>query len=154
MVPAAAGYEHFTQRERIASGGVASREALLQRLEAVGALAPAAPLSFLVVHIGGLGYLDDPDAGPRALGAVARKVAEITGPFDLAGRFGASGIGVVLQGRGPRQTAAIAARLQWCLERLAEVRRPLSVDVFAASGTGENAPLLPRAAGESLPDAG
>jgi GGDEF domain-containing protein len=154
MVPAAAGYEHFNQRDRITCGGVASREALLQRLETIGALAPAAPLSFLVVHVGGLGLLADPETGPSALSAVARQVAELTGPLDLAGRYGASGIGIVLQGKGARQAAAVAARLQWCLDRLPEVRRPLFVEVFAASGTGENAPVLPKAAGDSLPDAG
>jgi hypothetical protein len=154
MVPAAPGYEHLTQRERIVAKGVASREALLERLETIGDLAPEAPLSFLMIHIGGLGYLDNPDEGQLALAAITTKIAEVTGPLDLAGRYGASGIGVVLQGKGPRQTAAVAARLQWSLDRLPEMQRPLFGEVYAASGTGANAPALPAAACDSLPDVG
>jgi hypothetical protein len=154
MVPACPGYEHVSQRERIASGAVAGREVLMQRLEALGTMAPDAPLSFLVVHVGGLGYLHDGDAGPRALAAIARRIAELTGPLDLAGRYGAAGIGIVLQGRGSRATSELAARLQWSLQHLPEVVRPLRIDVYAASGTGANAATLPIAAGESLPDVG
>src|SRR5690606_26204920 len=54
LIPARAGYEHLTARERLEIPAAASREALIQRLEAVGELAPDAPLSFLVVTIHGL----------------------------------------------------------------------------------------------------
>jgi GGDEF domain-containing protein len=154
MVPTCPGYEHLSQRERAASGAVAGREVLLQRLEALGDLAPDAPLSFLVVHIAGLGYLHDGEAGPLALAAISRRIAELTGPLDLAGRYGAAGIGIVLQGRGSRATSALAARLQWSLQHLPEVAHPLYIEVYAASGTGANAATLPIAAAESLPDVG
>jgi GGDEF domain-containing protein len=117
-------------------------------------LAPDAPLSFLVVHIAGLGYLHDGEAGPLALAAISRRIAELTGPLDLAGRYGAAGIGIVLQGRGSRATSALAARLQWSLQHLPEVAHPLYIEVYAASGTGANAATLPIAASESLPDVG
>jgi GGDEF domain-containing protein len=154
MIPACPGYEHISQLERIASGAVAGREALLQRLETLGELAPDAPLSFLVVHVAGLGYLHDGVAGPAALAAISRRIAELTGPMDLAGRYGAAGIGIVLQGRGSRATSELAARLQWSLQHLPEVVRPLRIEIYAASGTGANAATLPVAAAESLPDVG
>ena len=154
LIPARAGYEHLTSRERATTPAVATREALLQRLEIVGALSPDAPLSFLVVHVYGMGMLDDPDDATRALDAITRFIVGEIGPLDLAGRFSASSFGVILQGKGARATAALSAKLQYNINRLPEVQHPIRVDVYAATGTGSNASVLPTAAGDSLPEIG
>lgn len=154
MIPASPGYEHLTHRERLDVPAVAGRDVLLQRLQALGELAPDAPLSFLVVHIGGLGQLRDAESGVGALAAIVNQIAELTGPLDMAGRIGPAEIGIVLQGRGTYAAAALASRLKWCLQRLPELARPLYVEVYAATGTGQNATMLPRAAADSLPDVG
>jgi hypothetical protein len=154
LIPARAGYEHLTSRERATTPAVATREALLQRLAIVGDLSPDAPLSFLVIHVHGMGLLEDPEDASRALEAITHFVVGEIGPLDLAGRFSASSFGVILQGKGTRATSALAAKLQFTLNRLDEVRHPIRVDVYAATGTGSNASVLPAAAGNSLPEIG
>ena len=154
LIPARAGYEHLTSRERATTPAVATREALLNRLEIAGQLSPTAPLSFLVVHICGMGQLGDLGVAERALEKIMRFITSEIGPLDLAGRYTANSFGIILQGRGVQATAALAARFQYTLNRLDEVPHPVRVDVYAATGTGLNAETLPVAAGDALPEIG
>jgi GGDEF domain-containing protein len=133
---------------------VATREALLQRLEIVGALSPESPLSFLVADVEGMAKLREDGDAATALEAISRSIVAEIGPLDLAGRYTASSFGVILQGKGSRATSALAAKLQYSLNRLPELVHPMRVDVFAATGTGANATVLPIAAGDDLPDIG
>ncbi len=154
LILARAGYEHLTSRERATTSAVATREALLQRLEIVGALSPDSPLSFLVINVQSIGMLQEDGDAAAVLEAIARNIVAEIGPLDLAGRYTASSFGVILQGKGSRATAALAAKLQYSLNRLPEAHHPVHVDVFAATGTGANATVLPTAAGDDLPEIG
>lgn len=86
--------------------------------------------------------------------AISHALSLQLSPLDLAGRYGGTAFGVILQGRGARSAGMVAARLQHQLNRLPEVIHPVHVDVYAATGTGACAAALPVAAAESLVDAG
>ena len=122
--------------------GVATRQALLDRLEAMGQLAPRAPLSFLVVKVAGLakGEGDDP------LRRVAARVHELARAVDVVGRLSGTSFGIALQGTGVTAAGAVAARLTHHLNRLAELSPAICITVSAATGTGINAETLPVAA--------
>lgn len=122
--------------------GLATRQALLDRLETIGELAPRAPLSFLVVKTAGTGRCDS-DA---ALRMVASRIRELTRSTDVVGRFTGTTFGVVLQGTGVVAAGAVAARLTHHLNRLAELSPAICITVSAATGTGINAETLPIAA--------
>ena len=147
-------------RQRAAENGVAVRPArqlgshqgLLERLDCVGTLGPGAPLSFIVVHVAGIDLLgaDAEERGHAALEATARRIHELTRPIDFVGLLARSSFGVVLQGTAATAAAAVAARLEHHLERLAEIEAPLTVRVSVATGTGVNADTLPVAALDAL----
>ena len=122
--------------------GLATRTALLERLEDMGRLAPRAPLSFLVVKVAGLGQVggDDP------LRQIAARVRELTRATDIVGRLTGTTFGIALQGTGITAAGAVAARLTHHLNRLAELSPSICITVSAATGTGVNAETLPVAA--------
>jgi len=121
--------------------GVATRHALLDRLEAMGQLAPNAPLSFVVVKVAGLNRGDT-----KALKTIARRLRELTRGTDVVGRLTGTTFGIALQGTGVTAAGAVAARLTHHLNRLAELPPSVCVTVSAATGTGQNADTLPVAA--------
>lgn len=132
---------------------IVARETLLKRLALIGSLAPSAQLSFVVARLYGLEALDWP-AAADSLQTFSDRVINLTRATDVVGRYTASSFGVVLQGTGPAAAAAVAARLQYHLDQLAEAHPPLSVIVAVATGTGVNARALPEAVLDSLRDCG
>jgi GGDEF domain-containing protein len=122
--------------------GVATRQALLTKVEAIGEIAPTAPLSFLVVKVAGLGSGESDDQ----LRAVASKIGELTRGVDVVGRLTGTSFGIALQGAGFTAAGAVAARLTHRLNRLAELSPSVCITVSAATGTGVNAETLPIAA--------
>ena len=119
--------------------GVATRHALLERLEAMGELAPCAPLSFLVVKVTGTD-------GDEPLCHVAKRTRELIRGVDVVGRLTGTTFGIALQGTGVTAAGAVAARLTHHLNRLAELSPSICITVSAATGTGVNAETLPVAA--------
>lgn len=134
--------------ERLAAG-ILDEDTLLDRLDAIGSLAPHAPLSFLAVEVEGL----DPASaqGAELLNLVLYHARRNVRATDTVGRLGDTGVGIILQGTADRRAAAIAARLQHILNRLAIPHAGVTIIVSAASGLGVNAPVLPEAAVASLP---
>lgn len=136
--------ERLPDSERDRLTGTATREALLARLEMIGGLAPAMPLSFLAVHV----EADEP--AEHLLKAVARRLRELIRATDALGRLDESTFGVVLQGTGVTAAGAVAARLAHHLNRLPGAPRDFAVAVAAATGTGLNGGTLPEAALETF----
>lgn len=122
--------------------GMTTRQALLERLEAMGELAPHAPLSFLVVKVSGLPAGEDADS----LRTIAGRIRELTRGVDVVGRFTGTTFGIALQGTGVTAAGAVAARLGHHLNRIAELSPSICITVSAATGTGVNAEVLPVAA--------
>ncbi|HML99451.1 MAG TPA: GGDEF domain-containing protein [Tepidiformaceae bacterium] len=137
--------ELLAEADRDPVTGAATREALLARLEMVGSLAPAMPLSFVAVHLEG-----GESERAELLRAVAGRVRELTRPTDAVGRLDHETIGVVLQGTGATAAGPVAARLAHHLNHMAGAPRGFSVTVSAATGTGVNAATLPAAALDSF----
>jgi diguanylate cyclase (GGDEF)-like protein len=132
---------------------VASRRALLARLETVGELAPNAPLSFLVVKVDGLRAFNESagrEAGDGALKTVAAEIRELIRATDLAGRLSGATFGIVLQGTGATAASAVAARLSHRLNQLLGAASPVGVRVSAATGLGLHFETLPVAAMDSF----
>ena len=125
--------------------GVATRHALLDGLEAMGQLAPNAPLSFVVVKVSGLNRTEG-----KALKPIATRIRELTRGTDIIGRLTGTTFGVALQGTGVTAAGAVAARLTHHLNRIAEMSPAVCVSVSAATGTGMNAETLPVAAMETF----
>lgn len=129
--------------------GVASRQALLDRLSVVGELGPKAPLSFVAIR-----FEDTEDMPAESLAAlqkaVAARLAELTRATDMVGRLEETAFGIVLQGTGATAAGAVASRLSHHLNRLAELPRTAAIVVSAATGTGVNAQALVIAAMDSL----
>lgn len=126
--------------------GVATRQALLDRLEAMGQLAPNAPLSFVVVKVSGLGR----GAGEAPLRKIASRVKDLTRGTDMVGRLTGTTFGIALQSTGVTAAGAVAARLTHHLNRISELNPAICVTVSAATGTGLNADTLPVAAMETF----
>ncbi len=122
--------------------GVATRKALLDRIEAIGAIAPNAPLSFLVVKVAGCKGVE----GEDQLRLIASRISELTRGVDVVGRLTGTSFGIALQGAGYTAAGAVAARLTHHLNRLAELSPSICITVSAATGTGVNAETLPHAA--------
>lgn len=122
--------------------GVATRQALLERLEDMGRLAPRAPLSFLVVKVSGIPQADADDP----LKHVATRTRELIRATDIVGRLTGTTFGIALQGTGVTAAGAVAARLTHHLNRIAELSPSICITVSAATGTGVNAETLPIAA--------
>lgn len=145
-------YERPTQDEQ-GEFGVASRHALLLRLDTIGELAPAAPLSFLMVKVIGLGDFDR-ECGEEGSDEVLRRVAStilgVTRATDMVGRMSGTGFGIVLQGTGCVGAGAVAARLAHHLGKAVQALPALRIEVAAATGTGINAETLPLAALDSF----
>jgi len=141
------------ERDRLC--GVATRQALIERLETLAELSPNAPLSFALVKVHGLAETNRVEgfqAGDAVLRGVAAKVLEFTRATDFVGRFTSSSFGVVLQGSGATAAAAVAGRLEHHLRTTGPSRT--SIDVSVATGRGMNATMLPLAAVDSLTGAG
>ena len=134
--------------ERLAAG-IMDEDALLDRLDLIGLLAPDAPLSFLAIEVDSA----DPatSEGQELLSLVAHHARTSVRATDVVGRLGDAGFGVILQGSSDRRAATTAARLQHILGRLAIPYPGVSIVVSAASGLGVNALVLPEAAVASLP---
>lgn len=137
--------ELLPEGERDPLTGAATREALLARLEMVGSLAPAMPLSFVAVHLEG-----GESERAELLCAVAGRMRELTRATDGVGRLDHETLGVVLQGTGVTAAGAVAARLAHHLNRLPGAPKEFCVTVSAATGTGINAGTLPHAAMETF----
>lgn len=133
-----------------------SRAELLCHLDAVGDLAPRAPLSFLVVRVSSLETVEA-ERGEVGVRFIERAVGEALGDLcrgtDIAGELGRGTFGVILQGAGAMAAAASAARLTHHLNRLAFLPPACSVVVGTATGTGIHGRRLAWAAMESF-DAG
>lgn len=142
LSPFRSGTAVEANREIDPATGLATRQALLDRLETLGELAPNAPLSFLVVKTSGRGR-GDSDA---VLRTVAARINELTRSTDMVGRLTGTSFGVVLQGTGVVAAGAVAARLTHHLNRLAELSPSVCITVSAATGVGLNAEMLPIAA--------
>lgn len=144
-----------SQRDRLS--GVATRQALLERLEAIGELAPAASLSFVVVRVEGVALVNrmcGPDQGDEMLKAVAGLITKYTRATDMVGRLSGASFGIILQGAGPTGAAAAAARLSHHLGQLYSGGTRVDARVTVASGRGINADVLPAAATGALDDCG
>ena len=138
--------EHGAARRR--GNRILGHDDLLDRLEVLGELAPAAPLSFLLVRVCAE---DAPARGVAA--AVAERVGSLVRATDVVGLFGQDGVGVVLQGTGVTAAGAVAGRLSLHLNRaLADMAPGHHATVHAATGTGLNALTLPIAATQDLDD--
>lgn len=124
---------------------LASHDELLDRLEAVGELAPDAPLSFIVVKVVGACHGEHDDQLRR----IANRMTDLVRGTDLAGRMNNHIFGIVLQGTGVVAAGAVAARLTHHLNRIAELSPSLCITVSAATGTGINAGTLAVAAMET-----
>ncbi|MFN8617269.1 MAG: diguanylate cyclase [Dehalococcoidia bacterium] len=124
---------------------LATRDELLGRLEAIGEIAPDAPLSFLVVNVVGACHGDHDDQLRR----IANRMTDLVRGTDLAGRMNGHVFGIVLQGTGVVAAGAVAARLTHHLNRIAELSPSLCITVSAATGTGMNAGTLAVAAMET-----
>ena len=124
LIPAHPGYEHLTLEERAQRPGVATRNAMLERMALLEAIAPTSPLSFLLVRVEGLTALDevDPLNTPIVMAEVASALSRLTRPTDLVGRFENATFGVLLQGRGAGSAALISARVHHHLNALPIVR--------------------------------
>ena len=137
--------------------GVATRQALLERLETVGSLAPAAALSFVLVKVEGIPALNRDHglrAGDQVLRAVAGLITAYSRATDTVGRLAGTSFGVVLQGTGSTGASSAAARLSFYLGQLAVDGRRVSARVTVATGKGINAETLLDAAFDSLDDCG
>ena len=133
---------------------IVSRAELLERLETIGELAPNGPLSYLLVRIEGLDSSYSGGLSPRqVMGMMGMRIISLTRPTDTVGDYSGNAFGIVLQGTGATAAGAVAARISFHLMQLGEglgvATRPL---VYAATGTGINADLLPMAAIDSLDD--
>jgi|GEM_PF-3455841 len=137
--------------------GVATRHALLERLETIGSLAPAAALSFVLIKVDGIAAVNR-DHGLRAGDHVLRAVADLITAYsratDTVGRLAGASFGVVLQGTGSTGASSAAARLSFYLGQLAVDGRAVSARVTVATGKGINAETLLDAAFDSLDDCG
>jgi diguanylate cyclase len=150
-------HEVLRPAERDLLCGVATRQALLERLETVGSLAPAAALSFVVVKVEGIAAINRDRGlrdGDRVLRAVAELVKAYTRATDTVGRLTGASFGVVLQGTGSTGASAVAARLSFHLGQLAVDGRRVLAQVTVATGKGINADTLPVAAFDSFDDCG
>ncbi len=129
--------------------GIATRQALLERLSTVGTLAPTAPLSFVAACIEGAEGMDVATlaALQRAVGA---RLKNLTRATDLVGRVDDETFGVVLQGTGSTAAGAVASRLAHHLNKLPGLPRHGCIVVSAATGNGGNAETLAAAALDSF----
>jgi len=152
LIPAHPGYEHLTREERAQRPGVATRNALLERLALLESIAPAAPLSLLLVRVEGLGDLEQPGPldAPVVVAEVASALSRLTAPTDLVGRFESATFGVVLQGRGAGSAALMSARVCHHLNALPILRFPVEVRAGVATGTGATQRMLVTAAADAL----
>lgn len=135
-------------RNRRSGKVLANRAALFDRLTKVAELAPNAPLSFVVVKVDGLSEVNRDcgwDAGSECLQLVEREVATVVRATDTAGRLTGTTFGIVCQGSGSTAAGAVAARLNYRINRVLPPR-PVSVRVSAASGLGINGSTLVAAA--------
>jgi GGDEF domain-containing protein len=148
------GFRGQTRAHRTASAPIVSRRELLDRLETIGELAPHAPLSFLLVRVEGLDAVSATAYSPRQImGMIGMRIIALTRPTDTVGEFAGNAFGIVLQGAGATAAAAVASRVTF---HLAQLRDGLGIEtnavVYAATGNGLNAELLPVAAIDSLDD--
>jgi len=85
--------------------------------------------------------------------SLAVRAQEFLRPTDALGAWTGTSLGVVLQGSGPAAASAVASRLAFHMnQHLAQETPGYQVAVYAASGRGFNASVLPEAALESLDD--
>ncbi len=153
----AALHEVLKPAQRDPLCGVATRQALLERLETIGSLAPAAALSFALVKVGGIAAINRTDgihAGDGVLRTVSQLISRYSRATDAVGRLTGTSFGIVLQGTGPTGASALAARLSFYLGQLSLDDRRFTTRVTVASGKGLNADTLPVAAFDSLDDCG
>lgn len=129
------------------------RDDLLERLAVMGEVGPAAPLSFLVVQFRSRsGECPEPRVTRQHLLATAGlRASTLLRPMDALGRWTGTSLGVALQGAGATAAAAVAARLSLHLNDLLQTHAPgLEVCVYAATGRGLHALMLPAAALEDI----
>lgn len=137
------------------AGGVRllERSELLERLDTLGELAPNGALSFLVAHVRPENGSPQGRRHEQVLQSLARLARELLRPTDALGEWTGTSLAVVLQGSGPAAASAVASRLSFHMNQyLADQAPGYQVAVYAASGRGFNAQVLPAAALESLGD--
>lgn len=132
-----------------------ARDEFLDRLEVLGEVGPGSPLSFLLVHL--RPREERPRGGVREeqgiVQALALQAGQLLRPTDALGAWSANALAVALQGAGATAAAAVAARLSYHMNHRLEDEAPgFEVVVYAATGIGANAMVLPTAALESLPE--
>lgn len=154
---APARFERSVDQDRLCA--VATRHALMERLETLAAVSPNAPLSFVLIKVHGLtetNRIAGFQAGDTVLKDVATKVKAFVRATDMIGRFTSSSFGVVLQGAGATAASAVAARFEHHLNGNGMGNGPgrVTVTVSVATGRGLNATTLPLAAVDSLAGAG
>ena len=150
---APARFERSIDQDRLC--GVATRHALIERLETLAGVSPHAPLSFVLIKVHGLAEtnrLKGFQAGDTVLKDVASTVKSFVRATDMIGRFTSSSFGVVLQGAGATAASAVAARFDHHLNSNGPGR--VAVTVSVATGCGLSATTLPLAAVDSLAGAG
>ncbi|MFN0146783.1 MAG: hypothetical protein ACKVT1_09745 [Dehalococcoidia bacterium] len=148
------GFRGHVRQRPTALAPIVSRRELLERLETIGELAPHAPLSFLLVRVEGLDEVSATPFSPRQImGMIGMRIIALTRPTDTVGEYAGNSFGIVLQGAGATAAAAVASRVSF---HLAQLRDGLGIEtkalVYAATGNGLNAELLPVAAIDSLDD--
>lgn len=145
QLPRHRAYDRFGGASRDALCDVATRDALLDRLDQVGELAPMAPLSFVAVKVVGLGELNRErghSKGDTLLRLVAEIITKATRATDMVGRISGNEFGVVLQGTGATGADAVAARLSFHLSQALAAYPMIRCEAAAATGSGINAPML------------
>lgn len=125
---------------------LASHEELISRLELLEALAPSAPLSFLLVRLDGIAMSRTADTQTQRDQLIARASGVVSAQVratDLVGRLSGDSLGIILQGTGTAGAATVAARLSFRLRQELRAWFPgVGVRVYAASGRGMNAATL------------
>jgi hypothetical protein len=133
-------------RQRARRDGMKGHRTLMRALQRIGEIAPGAPLSFLLVQV-------DDASGDDVRNVLACATTLIT-PIDRAAVYGAKQVGIVLQGASPRRASQVSIALEYRLNAPGALSAGARVRVSAASGTGENALVLPQAAVTSFSDCG
>lgn len=125
------------------------RDEFLDRLEVLGEVGPNSPLSFLLVR---LRTRDTRPCGAARteqglVQALGLQAVHLLRPTDALGTWSGNSLAVALQGAGATASAAVAARLSHHMnQRLDDEAPGFEVVVYAATGIGANAMVLPSAA--------
>lgn len=133
-------------RKRAARRSMAGHRTLMRALDHLAEIAEDAPLSFLLVQVDNARSVD--------IGAVLALSQASISPMDRAAVYGPTQVGIILQGAGATRAAQTASLLEHRINASGVLPERSGVRVSAATGTGENALVLPQAAVTSFDDCG